>query len=90
VIRRGLRESLEEYAARIGVPPEHARIPWRAEGLRLLNAQLNKQVAPDGFTSWINAGACVWEALACYVYTTALCRVAPGVAVPTSAVVGFE
>jgi hypothetical protein len=35
--RRGLRESLESFAARQGVPCHVARARWRAEGLRLLH-----------------------------------------------------
>jgi hypothetical protein len=35
--RRGLRESLEAYAARVGLPVRDARPVWRREGLRLLH-----------------------------------------------------
>lgn len=34
--RRGLDESLEAYASRIGVSVDAARHVWRAEGVRLL------------------------------------------------------
>jgi hypothetical protein len=93
VIRLGLRESLEEYAARNGVTPDRARVVWRAEGLRLLNAIVPRArvfgmygsemlYAPASDVSRATrAGVCSHFEL---------CRVAPGVAVPCRAVVGFE
>jgi hypothetical protein len=40
-LRRGLSESLEDYAARAGVAKFAARGVWRQEGLRLLNVPCN-------------------------------------------------
>jgi hypothetical protein len=42
VPRRDLRESLESYAARVGLPVHKARAMWRRESLRLLHVD-----APD-------------------------------------------
>lgn len=43
--RLGLRESLEAYAARVGMRVHDARPFWRAESLRLLN--VTPACAPD-------------------------------------------
>ena len=66
--RDGLRESLEQYAARVRMPLAVARIWWRAEALRILRRDIERpisEVAPPDV----------------------LCRIAPGVAVPTP---GYE
>jgi hypothetical protein len=46
MIRNGLRESLEEYARRLGVKVAHARLAWRLEGLRLLGVEHARAAAP--------------------------------------------
>lgn len=66
--RRGLAESLEEYAARLGRSVHDTRLVWRLEGLRLLHVHPG---SGDPF-----------ETIA--LLERGLCAIAPGVAVPTS------
>jgi hypothetical protein len=61
--RLGLDESLEAYAARIGISSDKARPFWRVEALVLLH------LYPEE-----------WDVV------SGLCRIAPGVAVPTASV----
>lgn len=69
VARRGLRESLEEFAARLGVSPAAARVAWRIEGIRFL----------------FQASVIVWRTteLLPELCARGLCAVAPTLAVPT-------
>lgn len=70
--RRGLDESLEAYAARIKRTPDEARHLWRAEGLRLLHVADFMDVSlPALLREHVAIG---------------ICRIAPGVSVPTNAI----
>lgn len=48
--RKGLSESLEEYAARFPLPPDEVRATWRAQGLNRLARK------PQELTYWIQNG----------------------------------
>jgi len=73
--RRGLDESLEAYAARIGCTPDEARDVWRAESLRLLHVELGDFPRSRALNLVCRGG---------------LARIAPGVSVPTRAVTWSE
>lgn len=79
LVRRGLAESLEDFAARIGSTPERARACWRLQGLRSLNALL----------PCCSAYGASWEHLMRHVGPDTSSRVAPGVAVPVHMPEGF-
>jgi len=81
IVRHGLRESLEEFAARIGSTPERARSCWRLQGLRFLRAFVP---APDAPAGCVRADALPWEALLAHVGPDTSVRVAPGVEIPTN------
>lgn len=68
--RRGLAESLEDYAKRLNTTPDMVRPIWRAEALRLLLG-LAKNAALDAVT---------FNGLRC----RGMCAIAPGVSVPTA------
>jgi hypothetical protein len=70
--RRGLDESLEAYAARIGRTPDEARHLWRIGALVALRVP-----EPDRHNWMIDVDR-------------GLCRIAPGVSVPTRAVTWSE
>ena len=65
--RRDLNESLEQYAHRNQVPCNYARPFWRAESLRLLGVK----------RTFAQASPHTFDK------PETLCRIAPGVAVPT-------
>lgn len=48
--RNGLKESLEEYSARLALPPSIVRTTWRAQGLNFLHK--TKRPLED----WVKAG----------------------------------
>lgn len=70
--RNNLSESLEQYAARMGLPPDRVRITWRLQGLRILDRARFHDVP--------------WEELVPLVQNTNSPRIAPGVELPTRGV----
>jgi hypothetical protein len=68
--RKGLSESLEAYAKRVGLSVRDARPFWRAQGLGILKPALT---TPE----WSNQTAALLVGL------LRLCRIAPGVSIPT-------
>jgi hypothetical protein len=74
--RAGLSESLEEYAARLGVSRNQARASWRLQGLRFLFPSLQ---------------SCAWEEIVKFVLPNgcgpAYAVVAPQISVLTP---GYE
>jgi len=71
--RLGLDESLEAYSKRLGCTPDEARYAWRVESLRLLHVA---NWTPEGVPTFLLIHV-----------TRGLCRIAPGVSVPTREVV---
>lgn len=71
-MRLGLSESLEEYAGRLGVKPDEARITWRLQGLRFLFPDQLGDQPFEHLVSLVNHSGC---------------RVAPNIPVPTKTVV---
>ena len=69
--RLGLDESLEAYAKRTGRTVDEARYLWRLESLRALRIDTPDPEHDGRWYATVTAG---------------LCRIAPGVAVPTNAV----
>lgn len=83
IMRRGLAESLEEFAARIEVTPERARACWRLQGLRFLRAWLPTKLVDGEPVEHVRADSLPWEEILQWVGPDTSIRVAPGVAIPT-------
>ncbi len=77
--RRGLDESLEAYAARIGRTPDEARHLWRIEALRFLRVSF-----------LVNDDPALGAREVMSLVSRGLARIAPGVSVPTRAVTWSE